>query len=316
MCRLLLSARQHKPPNPRAASRRFQREPTQLRLYPAVRRHQQHGFLLTAALTEGDQPAVVRSPVGSADPQDSGQLRTDDHQKEIRRLGSSQHAFEKQFVLPHPYARVSAFENAVNHSGGMIWVKTASPVKACVAHDLRPLPHAARYFHAGRVVIRGFGKALYMAGKFSQAPAPHTPEACDRDQHFYTSLSRLFFSRSTYSCSCRLLMCLTTLGSALLSSTDAPAMPLATGFTDMPSTRRDNAVRVRSFVANFVFVSFSSRKYSSLSPTTRLSSTLHDSWPVSTPSTAVPCWAASIARLQRSMCWLYFWIAFSATSRE
>src|SRR5271157_3069705 len=254
MCRLLLSARQHKPPNPRAASRRFQREPTQLRLYPAVRRHQQHGFLLTAALTEGDQPAVVRSPVGSADPQDSGPLRTDDHQKEIRRLGSSQHAFEKQFVLSHPYARVSAFENAVNHSGGMIWVKTASPIKACIAHDLRPLPHAARYFHAGRVVIRGFGNALYMAGSFSLAlaPAPHTSEACDRDQHFYTSLSRLFCSR----------------------------------------------------------------KYSSLSPTTRFSSTLHGSWPGSAAGMAVPCWAASIARLQRSMCWLYFWIAFSATSRE
>src|SRR5271166_4520008 len=197
MCRLLLCARQHKPPNPRAASCRFQREPTHLGLYPAVRGHQQHRLLLTTALTEGDQPAVVRSPVGAADPQNSGPLRTDDHQKEIRRLGSSQHALEKQFVLSQPDTGVSTFENTVNDSGGMIWIKTASPVKACVAHDLRPLAYAARYFHAGRVVIRGLGKALYMAGCFSLAPAPHTPEACDRDQHFYTSLSRLFFSRST-----------------------------------------------------------------------------------------------------------------------
>src|SRR5208283_1576847 len=281
MCPLLLSARQHKPPNPRAASRRFQREPTQLGLYPSVRRHQQHGFLLTAALTEGDQPAVVRSPVGAADAQDSGQLRTDDHQKEIRRLGSSQHALEKQFVLSQPDTGISTFENTVNHSGRTIRVKPTSPVKASVADDLRPLAYASGYFHTGRVVICRVGQVLCVAGNFSQAPAPHTPEACDRDQHFYTPLSRLFFSRSTYSCSCRLLICLTTLGSALLSSTDVPAMPLATGFTDMPSTRRDNAVRVRSLVANFVFVSFSSRKYSSLSPTTRFSSTLHDSWPAS-----------------------------------
>src|SRR5271166_5925396 len=268
MCRLLLSARQHKPPNPRAASRRFQREPTQLRLYPAVRRHQQHGFLLTAALTEGDQPAVVRSPVGAADPQDSGQLRTDDHQKEIRRLGSSQHALEKQFVLSQPDTGVSTFENTVNHSGGTIRVKPTSPVKASVADDLRPLAYAAGYFHTGRVVICRVGQVLCMAGNFSQTPAPHTPKACDRDQHFYTSLSRLFFSRSTYSCSCRLLICLTTLGSALLSSTAAPASPSTRVLTDMPSTRRDSAVRVCSFVASCFFVSLSWRKYSSLSPAT------------------------------------------------
>src|SRR5208283_2221641 len=117
MCPLLLSARQHKPPNPRAASRRFQREPTQLGLYPSVRRHQKPGFLLTAALTEGDQPAVVRSPVDAADPQDSGQLRTDDHQKEIRRLGSSQDAFDKQFVLYQADTGISAVENTVYRSG-------------------------------------------------------------------------------------------------------------------------------------------------------------------------------------------------------
>ena len=82
---------------------------------------------------------------------------------------------KSNLFCPMPDARISAFENAVNHSGGMIWVKTASPVKACVAHDLRPLPHAARYFHAGRVVIRGFGKgAAHGRELFAGASATHS----------------------------------------------------------------------------------------------------------------------------------------------
>ena len=176
---------------------------------------------------------------------------------------------KSNLFCPMPYARVSTFENAVNHSGGTIRVKTTSPVKACVADDLRPLAYAAGYFHTGRVVIRRLGKALCMAGSFSQAPAPHTPEACDRDQHFYTSLKPF------------VLLALNVQLFLQVVDVSEPRWGQRCSvqrmrrhaidncvFTDMPSTRRDNAVRVRSFVANFVFVSFSSRKYSSLSPTT------------------------------------------------
>src|SRR5208283_5853412 len=160
------------------------------------------------------------------------------------------------------------------------------------------------------------GKPVQVMFVLAESPAPHAAKFCHRDQHRYAPLSCRFFLRSTTSCSCRSLICFIRLGSAPLRSIGGKLAKLPPLFLNRASTRKDNSTITLDFC-----VSCSWR--AALSVFATLSSpAVFCSWALSRSASAVatgsvlPCWAASIARLQRSICWLYFWIAFSATSRE
>src|SRR6516164_781211 len=112
------------------------------------------------------------------------------------------------------------------------------------------LADLAIHRHTGRVEVGTANESSRVVFVVAESRAPHTAESCHRDQHRYAPFSCRFLLRSTTSCSCRLLISLTTFRSDEFSSTDGPALPLLPCFIDIPSTRRDSSVSVRRLVSS------------------------------------------------------------------
>ncbi len=79
-------------------------------------RHEQHRFLLVAALAERNQQSVIRLPHLYPDVKATDLFRPDHYQEVVWRLWSIQHALQEHPVLSLPDARLGALKYPVDHA--------------------------------------------------------------------------------------------------------------------------------------------------------------------------------------------------------